>query len=91
MNYTNVNDPDYQDKPEDWLNSSLIFARALSLVLREREGVVVDIVGDAKFQLDESVKKIVVFRRDGQVVITECEEDIEEGQFVMVHDEINPN
>lgn len=91
MNYTNVNDPDYQDKPEDWLNSSLIFARALSLVLREREGVVVDIVGDAKFQLDESVKKVVVFRREGQVVITECEEDIEEGQFVMVHDEINPN
>ncbi len=91
MNYTNVNDPDYQDKPEDWLNSSLIFARALSLVLREREGVTVDIVGDAKFQLDESVKKVVVFRRDGQVVITECEEDIEEGQFVMVHDEINPN
>jgi hypothetical protein len=91
MNYTNVNDPNYQDKPEDWLNSSLIFARALSLILREREGVVVDIVGDAKFQLDDSVKKVVVFRRDGQVVITECEENLEEGQFVMVREEINPN
>lgn len=91
MNYTNANDPDYQDKPEDWLNSSLIFARALGLVLREREGVVVDIVGDAKFQMDESVKKVIVFNRESQIVVTECEEDLEEGQFVMVHDEINPN
>ncbi len=90
MNYTNVNDPDYQDKPEDWLNSSLIFARTLSLVLREGEGIVVDIVGDAKFQLDETVKKVVVFSREGQIVVTECEEDLEEGQFVMVRDE-NPN
>lgn len=90
MNYTNANDPEYQDKPEDWLNSSLIFARTLSLILREGEGLVVDIVGDAKFQLDESVKKVIVFKRDGQIVVTECEEELEEGQFVMVHDE-NPN
>ncbi|CAB4174569.1 hypothetical protein UFOVP972_55 [uncultured Caudovirales phage] len=91
MNYTNSNDPDYQDQPEDWLNSSLIFARTLSLILREREGVVVNIVGDAKFQMDDSIKKVIVFRRDGQMVVTECDEDLEEGQFVMVHDEINPN
>jgi hypothetical protein len=90
MNYTNANDPDYQDRPEDWLNSSLIFARTLSLILREGEGLVVDIVGDAKFQLDETVKKVIVFSREGQIVVTECEEDLNEGQFVMVHNE-NPN
>jgi hypothetical protein len=90
MNYTNPNDLDRHDKPEDWLNSSLIFARTLSLILREGEGLVVDIVGDAKFQLDESVQKVIVFSREGQIVVTECEEDLEEGQFVMVHNE-NPN
>jgi hypothetical protein len=90
MNYTNANDPDYQDRPEDWLNSSLIFARTLSLILHEGEGLVVDVVGDAKFHLDESVKKVIVFSRGGQIVVTECEEDLEEGQFVRVHDE-NPN
>jgi hypothetical protein len=90
MNYTNANDPKYQDKPEDWLNSSLIFARTLSLILREGEGLVVDVVGDAKFHLDESVQKVIVFSREGQIVVTECEEDLEEGQFVRVHDE-NPN
>ena len=91
MNYTNANDPDYQDKPEDWLNSALIFARTLSLILHEGEGLVVDIVGDAKFQMDETVKKVIVFKREGQIVVTECEDEIEEGQFVKVHDEINPN
>jgi hypothetical protein len=90
MNYTNANDPDYQDKPEDWLNSSLIFARTLGLILKDGEGLVVDIVGDAKFQLDETVKKVIVFSREGQIVVTECEEDLNEGQFVMVHNE-NPN
>ena len=90
MNYTNANNPDYQDKPEDWLNSSLIFARTLGLILTDGEGIIVDIVGDAKFQLDETVKKVVVFSREGQIVVTECEEDLEEGQFVRVHDE-NPN
>jgi hypothetical protein len=48
---------------------------------------VVDIVGDAKFHLDESVQKVIVFSREGQIVVTECEEDLEEGQFVRVHDE----
>jgi hypothetical protein len=91
MNYTNANDPNYQDKPEDWLNSSLIFARTLSLILREGEGIVVDIVGDARFQMDESVKKVIVFKREGQVIVIECTEDLEEGQYVMIHDDINPN
>ena len=90
MNYTNPNDLDRHDKPEDWLNSSLIFARTLSLILSEGEGLVVDIVGDAKFHLDESVKKVIVFSREGQIVVTECEEDLEDGQFVIVQIE-NPN
>jgi hypothetical protein len=90
MNYTNANDPDYQDKPEDWLNSSLIFARTLGLILKDGEGIIVDIVGDAKFPSNRAVEKVIVFSRDRQIVVTECEEDLEEGQFVRVHDE-NPN
>jgi hypothetical protein len=62
MNYTNPHDPDYQDKPEDWLNSSLIFASALSNLLQVNEGVVVELKGDAKFQFDDSVQKVIVFR-----------------------------
>lgn len=90
MSYTNPNDLDRHDKPEDWLNSALIFARALGLILRESEGVVVDLVSEMKYPLDLEVKKVIVFNRNSQIVIISCDDDIAEGQFVMVHDE-NPN
>lgn len=85
MNYTNPDDLNYEDKPEDWLNSSLIFARSLSLILKENEGVVVDIVGDVKFQFDYGIKKVIVFNRENMVRIIECEENLEEGTFVWMH------
>jgi hypothetical protein len=87
MNYTNPNDPDYQDRPEDWLNSALVFARALSLILKEREGIVVDIKGDAQFQMDPEVKRVIVFKEDLMVRIIECQADLEEGQYVKLEAE----
>ena len=77
MNYTNANDPDYQDKPEDWLNSALIFSGALGNLLQINEGVVVELKGDMKFQFDTEVKKVIVFRNDsGQIIIEEADHDI---------------
>jgi hypothetical protein len=90
MNYTRPNDPDYEDRPEDWLNSSLIFARTLSLILQENEGMIVEIQGDMNFFNDESVKKVIVYKNEGKIRVIECEDDLPEGQFVIVHD-INPN
>jgi hypothetical protein len=87
MNYTNPNDPDYQDRPGDWLNSALVFARALSLILKEREGIVVDIKGDAQFQMDPEVKRVIVFKEDLTVRIIECQADLEEGQYVKLEAE----
>ena len=92
MNYTNPNNPDYQDKPEDWLNSSLIFAGALSNLLQVNEGVVVELKGDAKFQFDESVQKVIVFRNDkNQIVIEECDPGLNDGQMCWIHPPINLN
>jgi hypothetical protein len=90
MNYTRPNDPDHEDSSQDWLNSSLIFARALGLLLEEGEGVVVDLKGDMSFPGDLDVAKVIVYSKDSQIRVLECDEDLEEGQFVMVHD-INPN
>ncbi len=90
MNYTNAEDPDHQDKPEDWLNSSLIFARTLSFILQENEGMIIDLHGDMNFFNDESVKKVIVYKNEGKIRVIECEDDLPEGQFVIVHD-INPN
>lgn len=85
----------YQEKieestPEEWLNSSLIFARTLGLILKENEGMIVDIKGDMFWPGEEDVSKVIVYSKDSQIKILECEEDLPEGQFVIVHD-INPN
>lgn len=62
---------------QSFFNSSLIFARALGLILSEGEGIVVDIVGDIK--LGEDVKKVIVLNFENQVHIFKCEEDVVEG------------
>ena len=90
MNYTNPNDPDHVDDPKDWLNSSLIFSNALSLILREGEGIVVDIKEDMNFPGDESIEKVIVFHSEKMVRVIECEDDLKEGTWVIVHD-INLN
>ena len=85
MNYTNPNDPDYQDKPEDWLNSALIFTRALCLLLKESEGIIVELKGDAKFSFNENIKKVIVYHQNGMIHVIEHSEEGHEGQLVWMH------
>lgn len=79
-----------ESTPEEWLNSSLIFARTLGLILKENEGMIIDLRGDMFWPGEEEVTKVIVYSKDSQIRILECEEDLPEGQFVIVHD-INPN
>ena len=79
-NYTNPEQAGQLQNPQDLLNASLIFARALGLILNEGEGIVVDIVGD--MNLGEEVKKVIVFEHENQVHIYKCDEDIPEGNAV---------
>ena len=78
-NYTNPEQEGQQD-PQDLLNASLIFARALGFIFKEEEGIVVDIKGD--IQLGEGINKVIVFKQNNQIHIFKCEEDIEEGSVV---------
>lgn len=77
MNYTKPNKPNHEDSPQDWLNSSLLFARTLSLILEPGHGIVVDVKGD--MDLGEGVEKVIVFNRDEQIVIESFDRDIKEG------------
>ena len=45
-NYTNPEQEGKGQKPQDLINASLIFARALGLILKNGEGIVVDVVVD---------------------------------------------
>ena len=80
VNYTNPEKAGEGQNPQDLINASLIFARALGLILKDGEGIVVDIVGD--INLGEEVKKVIVFEYNNQVHIYKCEEDLEEGTAV---------
>ena len=82
-NYTNPEEAGQLQNPQDLLNASLIFARALGLILNEGEGIVVDIVGD--MNLGEEVKKVIVFEHENQVHIYKCEEDLPEGSAVSMN------
>lgn len=64
----------------DVLNASLLFARALGLIFREKEGIVVDVKGDVS--LGDDAKKVIVFKQNDQIHIFRCDEDIEEGMAV---------
>jgi hypothetical protein len=79
-NYTNPEQAGQGQNPQDLINASLIFARALGLILKEGEGIVVDIKGD--INLGEDVKKVIVFQHQNQVHIYKCDEDLEEGVAV---------
>lgn len=79
-NHLKPNEEGLQDNSQDLLNASLLFARALGLILKEGEGIVVDVVGD--INLGEEVKKVIVFKFENQVHIYKCEEDIPEGNAV---------
>jgi hypothetical protein len=82
-NFTNPEQAGQLQNPQDLLNASLIFARALGLILNEGEGIVVDIVGE--MNLGEDVKKVIVFEHENQVHIYKCEEDLPEGSAVSMN------
>ena len=87
--YTNPEQAGQEQNPQDLLNASLIFARALGLILKDDEGIVVDITGN--INLGENVKKVIVFKNNEQVHIYMCEDDIPEGTAVnMKPSEVDP-
>jgi hypothetical protein len=79
-NYTNPGQAGQEQNPQDLINTSLIFARALGLILKNTEGIVVDIKGDVV--LNDSVKKVIVFKNEDQIHIYKCDEDLDEGTAV---------
>ena len=83
VNYTNPEQSGQAQNPQDLLNASLIFAKALGLILNEGEGIVVDITGDVV--LGDDVNKVIVFKKDEQVHIFKFEEDLPEGTMVSLN------
>lgn len=65
-----------------YASSSIILSKALSLILKNGEGVVVEL--DENQIIDNLTKKVVVFKNDDTISISKTEEDLPSGTFVNV-------
>lgn len=63
----------------------LITIKALSLILDDKQGIILDVDENMKFP--ENVKKIVLFNHENTIKMSRCDEDIPNGSIV----EINEN
>lgn len=64
---------------------SILFAKALSFILKNGEGIVVDTKDEVIFS--EDVKKVIVFKFSDKIHIYKCDEDITEGTAVHLQQE----
>ena len=84
-NYTKPYDENYEDKPEDYLFIVMAFGRALSAMLDEGQGILVDLKGDA-LKIHPEAKRVVIFN-DGEMmrVINATERtDLQHGDRIMM-------
>lgn len=90
-NYTRPSCLDYEDTPDDWLNSALIFTRALSIMLPQGTGIVVDLKGDMKSPDNSGMSKVLVYSLDDQIHIEGTDNDWDEGDMLTVLPPVNEN
>lgn len=65
-------------------NVSVIFARALSLIFKNNEGIVVDVPDDISKSFETS--KVIVIKTNDKVSIFNLNEDIMEGTSVAINE-----
>jgi hypothetical protein len=84
MNHLKPNDDNYENKPEDLLFSTLVFANALSNLLDAGQGIVVESHNDM-MKLNSDVKKVIVHNTGNQIMITNISERVDLREGDMVH------
>jgi len=88
-NYTKPHDENYEDKPEDYLFLVMAMGRALSELLKDGYGILVDLRGDA-LKIHPNAKRVVVFNDGTMIRVVNASErtDLKNGDRVMM---INKN
>ncbi len=72
---------DQDDKPEDWLLSALSFAKALSFLLEENEGIAIK-AENALLEILPNAKTLIIYKKENQVHIDINDEDLPDGQMI---------
>ena len=86
-NYTKPHDPDYKDKPEDYLFLTMTFGRVLSKFLAKGQGVLIDLKGDM-VKIHPELTRVVVFNDGKMMRVIKADErtDLEDGDMIMMMD-----
>ena len=75
-NYTKPHDKDYEDTAEDYLWLVMSFGRALSAMLGDGQGILVDLKGDA-LKIKPDAKRVIVFNDGKMIRVIDAEERTE--------------
>ena len=77
-----------EENQKDWYKASMIFANALGIILEEEHGIIVDLDDTLSIPgIDgiDGINKVIIFRKENQVHIAPCTEDIAEGETVILN------
>ena len=67
-----------------WMVPALIFAKALGIIMDEGQGIVIDLNENIRITGHEDVTKVIVYRKDEQVHIAPCEDNLDQGSVVTI-------
>lgn len=84
MEHKDLTQLDGNANQQDLINATQIFGRALAMLFEDKEGIVVDVVGDIKL---ENASKVLVYKLDNEINIMRCEQDIPNGTTIKLVDE----
>jgi hypothetical protein len=78
-NLETTGQPGNPQNNKELVNAVLLFANALGLIIKNGQGIVIDVKGDVDIP---NMKKVIIYNQDDKIHITECHEDLEEGSVV---------
>jgi len=71
-----------EENQKDWYKASMIFAKALGIILEEEQGIIVDLDDTLAIPGIDDVNKVIIFKKENQVHIAPCDDDIPQGSTV---------
>ena len=71
-----------EENQKDWYKASMIFAKALGIILEEEQGIIVDLDDTLAIPGIDDVNKVIIFKKENQVHIAPCDDDSPQGSTV---------
>lgn len=73
-----------QASQQDMANAALLFSKALSLILDNEQGIIVD-VNIPGVELNDDASKVVIYRLGDAIHVQRIDQDIDQGMIVQLN------